>query len=127
MATRRLVLAALGALLLNGCRLSERLRDWNWDLRDITSHAGDIVIYHIARLGWHGYLIVPAAVILGLLAFRPTRYVVSLVLIDIYRHTLSHVFKTGFELLVWSGKWILGQVIARFRGAVAWFSNFLRQ
>lgn len=116
----------LAALFLPGCRLADRLRDWDWNLLSLWHYAADAAAFHVSRLGWMGYVLVPLSIWALLLLFRPTRYIVSLVTIDMYRHTLSHVFASVFQLLTGAVLWLWGQVIARFRGAFAWFSNRLK-
>ena len=122
----RVVLALLALLLLSGCKLLDWLRDYDWNLYTLWYYAVDVAKFHIARLGWMGYVLVPLSIWMMAFLFRPTRYLISLITIDLYRHTLSHVVANAFKLLTFWLMWFWGQIIARFRGAMTWFSNNIK-
>lgn len=122
----RVVVALLTLLLLTGCKVLDWLRDYDWNLITIWDYFVDVVKFHIARLGWMGYVLVPLSIWALAFLFRPTRYLVSLITIDLYRQTLSHVVANIFKLLAGAVLWLWGQIIARFRGAWAWFSSNIK-
>lgn len=126
MRRRSWALPGLLALGLSGCKFTDDLRDWTWELGSLGEWFRDTVWFHIERLGPMGYITVPLAIILVLLMFRPTRYIVSLVIVDIYRHTLSHIFSKTVEVLAWLVQYLWGQIVARFRGAFGWLGNRMK-
>lgn len=111
---------------LTGKTLAERIRDWDWNLNDIWLYVLELLKYHIDRLGWTGWIIVPFVVWVLMLLWRPSRYIASLVGMDIYRNTLSNfigsAFRTG-EAIVVNG---FGLFIARLRGTVRFLQNWFR-
>lgn len=125
---RRLRLSATiaAAALLSGCKLLDYIRDWNWDLRDLWTYVWDTAGFHVDRLGWSGYILVPLFIWVILLVMRPTRYLTSLFTLDLYRHTLSKVVSAAWDSMVGVLVWVWGQVIARFRGALGWVRNQLK-
>lgn len=109
-----------------GKSLLERIRDWDWNLWDLWDYLLDILKFHIDRLGWIGWILVPLTVWVALILFRPTRYIASLLWIDIYRNTVSHFVGGVFRLLgagVTNG-W--GLFIARLRGTGRFLANWFR-
>lgn len=126
MRNRGRLLGVLSASGLSACKFTDDLRDWTWETSPLWEWFRDTVVFHIERLGPIGYFYVPAAIILVLMMWRPTRQFVTLVLVDIYRHTLSHVFSKTVEVLAWVLLYLWGQIVARFRGAAGWLSNRIK-
>lgn len=111
---------------ITGASLAERIRDWDWDLMDPVIYIWGLIHYHIDRLGWIGWILVPLSVWLTLLFFRPTRYIASLLGIDIYRNTLSNFISGTFRFSETVVVNTLGIFVARLRGTARFVINWFR-
>lgn len=103
----------------------DRVRDWDWDVMDILRYVWDIITYHIDRLGLIGYIIVPVSVWVALLMFRPTRWIASMVGIDIWRSSLAQVIGGVFRGLGAALRHGTGLLIARTRLAARSFAKWM--
>lgn len=106
--------------------LWERFVDWDWNVIDLWHYFTKLLMYWIHELGWVGWIIVPLAAYAFFVVFKPTRYIASLIGVDVWRHTASNLiggaFRGGWSLLAH----LVGLGFARFRVGIRFLIDMLR-